>query len=78
MAMPSHYGEHRSDDREVAVNFRLRREARERISREARDLGLTRQQLFELRMLGEIQPNNGPGRPRKSASAGQEELPVTA
>ncbi len=76
--MPSYYGEHRSDEREVAVNFRLRREARERISCEARDLGLTRQELFELRMLGGIQPNRGPGRPRKAPPAEQEVLPETA
>jgi hypothetical protein len=63
--MPNAYGELRSTDREVAVTYRLTRANKERIQREAKELGLTGTQLFELRMFGAANPTGRDGRPRK-------------
>lgn len=66
--------EQRSVQRSAAATFRMTPEENRRIKQEAADLGLTFQQLFQLRMLGGIQPTGQPGRPRKSAR--DQELPL--
>ena len=48
------------------ATFRMTREERAGLHREAAEAGLSVQQLFELRMLGAVRPPRGkPGRPRK-------------
>lgn len=64
----------RSDDREVAATYRMTRDEKQRLRREAAELGLTLQQLFELRMFGQAKPVGRDGRPPKSTQ--QEELPI--
>jgi len=64
----------RSDAREFAGAFRMTRADKERLHRDAAELGLTMQQLFELRMLGEARPVGRHGRPRKVRR--EEELPI--
>lgn len=72
--MPNAYGEPRSVDRDVAATYRMTRADKERIRREAADLGLTAQQLFELRMFGQAKPVGRDGRPRTRRQV--EELPI--
>ena len=72
--MPNAYGEPRSVDRDVAATYRMTRSEKERIRREAAELGLTGQQLFELRMFGQAKPVGRDGRPRTRRQA--EELPI--
>jgi len=64
----------RSDLREQAATFRMTRADKTRLRQDAADAGLTLQQLFELRMLGEARPVGRYGRPRKVSHA--EELPI--
>lgn len=64
----------RSDEREVASTYRMTRAEKQRLRREAAELGLTGQQLFELRMFGHAKPVGRDGRPPKSSQ--QEELPI--
>jgi hypothetical protein len=77
--MPNAYGELRTSARQVSVTFRMPVEDREQLRREAAELGLTQQQLFEQRILGAARPVGVPGRRRKSRVApGQEALPQSA
>ncbi len=64
----------RSDEREIAATYRMTRAEKQRLRQEAAELGLTGQQLFELRMFGRAKPVGRNGRPPKSAE--QEELPI--
>lgn len=66
------YGEHRSNAREDAATFRMTTDEKARLKAEAAAAGLTFQQLFELRMLGQAKPRLRDGRPRKAD--GQQEL----
>lgn len=72
--MPNAYGERRSETRDVAATYRMTRQEKEFLRQEAARLGLTAQQLFELRMFGEAKPVGRYGRPRKSSQS--EELPI--
>jgi hypothetical protein len=72
--MPNVYGEARGVDRDAAATYRMTRKEKDKLSREAAELGLTNQQLFELRMLGHAKPLGRYGRPRKPNQA--EELPI--
>lgn len=54
--MPNAYGQPRTAERDVAATYRMRRDEKERLRREAAELGLTAQQLFELRMFGQAKP----------------------
>ena len=63
------------DKPDCSDTYRLTRAEKERLAREAASLGLTKQQLFELRMLGEAKPVRQAGRPRKPRVA-QQELPI--
>jgi hypothetical protein len=72
--MPNAYGEPRSVDRDVAATYRMTSEERAKIRREAAELGLTGQQLFELRMFGRAKPVGRDGRPKTRHQA--EELPI--
>jgi hypothetical protein len=64
----------RSAARKTAYTFRMSVEEKAQIQRTAADAGLTVQQLFELRLLGEAKPRRADGRPRKDAQS--EELPL--
>ena len=66
----------RSDDREVAATYRMTRAEKESIRREAAELGLSGQQLFELRMFGQAKPVGRDGRPPKPKRSQMEELPI--
>ena len=72
--MPNSYGERRSEDRDVAVTYRLTRAERDQLRRVAAELGLTGHQLFQLRMLGKAKPVGRYGRPPKPVQ--DEELPI--
>lgn len=61
-------------DRETALTFRMSFADRARLKQEAAEADLTLQQLFELRMLGEVKPRAVMGRPRKQHQ--DEELPL--
>jgi hypothetical protein len=61
-------------DRETSLTLRLSIDERERLKREAAELGLTLQQLFELRMLGGAKPRAVMGRRPKPRQ--DEELPL--
>ena len=65
---------HRSVERDAPATFRMSAIEKARIKQEAADAGLTLQQLFELRMLGEAKPRGRDGRPRKGDQA--EQLPL--
>ena len=66
---------HRSKARDVSAVFRMSVEDRARLKREAADAGVSLQQLFEQKLLGEHRPARAPGRPRKRPS--DAELPLT-
>lgn len=68
------YGDFRSSDRDAPATFRMSVEEKARIKREAADAGLTLQQLFELRMLGEAKPRPRDGRRPKPNRLDQLEL----
>lgn len=65
---------HRSVERDAPATFRMSATEKARIKQEAVEAGLTLQQLFELRMLGEAKPRGRDGRPRKSDQS--EQLPL--
>lgn len=65
---------HRSADRDAPATFRMSVQDKARLKQEAADAGLTLQQLFEQRMLGEAKPRGRDGRPRKPHQG--EELPL--
>ena len=62
---------HRSADREAPATFRMSVAEKARLKQEAADAGLTLQQLFEQRMLGEARPRPRDGR-RPSAEPGDQ------
>lgn len=64
----------RAPDRDALAAFRMSVEEKERLKKEAADAGLTMQQLFELRMLGEAKPRPRDG--RKPRPKPQEQLPL--
>lgn len=66
---------YRGDEREIAATYRMTRAEKEHIKREAASLGLTGQQLFELRMFGQAKPVGRDGRPRINRQQA-EELPI--
>lgn len=66
---------YRGDEREIAATYRMTRAEKDRIKREAAEMGLTGQQLFELRMFGQAKPVGRDGRPRISRHQ-DEELPI--
>lgn len=68
-------GEARSAERDVAATYRMTKAEKEHLRSEADKLGLTAQQLFELRMLGAAKPVGRYGRPRVRPQA--EELRLT-
>lgn len=59
---------------QAPATFRMSATERARLKQEAAGLGLTFQQLFELRMLGEVKPRRKEGR---RPSPRQGELPLT-
>lgn len=65
---------HRSAGRSAPATFRMSDGEKARLKQEAADAGLTLQQLFEQRMLGEAKPRGRDGRPRKIDQA--EQLPL--
>ncbi len=65
---------HRSAQRDAPATFRMSVEEKARLKQDAADAGLTLQQLFELRMLGQARPRGRDGRPRKTDQA--EQLPL--
>lgn len=65
----------RSAERETHATYRMSKAEKERLRREADELGLTALQLFQLRMFGEAQPVGRNGRPNKRHQL--EELPLT-
>jgi hypothetical protein len=72
--MPNAYGERRSVERFTAATYRMTEAEKARIRREAADLGLTNQQLFELRMFGQAKPVGRDGRRPKPRQ--DEKLPL--
>lgn len=54
-----------SPDRAASHTFRMSVEDKQRMRRTAEEVGLTMQQLFELKMFGEAKPRGRDGRPRK-------------
>lgn len=67
--------DYRSNTREALSVFRTSLAEKARLQDEADALGLTLQQLFELRLLGTAKPRGRGGRPRKPRSQA-EELPI--
>ena len=65
---------HRSTMRNAPATFRMSVAEKARLKQEAADAGLTMQQLFELRMLGEAKPRGRDGRPPKTDQT--EQLPL--
>lgn len=68
-------GEARSAERDTAATYRMTKAEKERLRREADELEMTAQQLFELRMFGQAKPVGRHGRPNKRPQA--EELRLT-
>lgn len=64
----------RAPDRDAVASFRMSAEEKERLKKEASGSGLTLQQLFELRMLGEAKPRPRDG--RKPRTGPQQQLPL--
>lgn len=64
--------DYRSEGRGVAATFRMSAEDKGTLKAEAQREGLTLQQLFELRMLGQAKPRPRDGRPPKTRQ--EEEL----
>ena len=67
----------REDDeswRSAPTTVRMTVEERTKLRAEAASLGLSLQQLFELRLFGTVKPRRVPGRRPKSQE--QEELPI--
>ena len=62
----------------LTVTYRLTPEEKARLVKEARDLGLTFQQLHELRMFGTYRPvgKMGGDKPRGKKRSQMEELPI--
>jgi hypothetical protein len=67
--------DYRSEDRDVSATFRMHAADKLRLKQDAAKAGLTMQQLFELKMLGEARPRGQDGRPRKPGQL--DELPLT-
>lgn len=63
------------EPRDVSGTYRMTRSDKARIKHEAAELGLTVQQLFELRMFGHAKPVGRDGRPRLDRHQA-EELPI--
>lgn len=63
------------EPRDVSGTYRMTRSEKARMKREASELGLTVQQLFELRMFGAAKPIGQDGRPRINRHQA-EELPI--
>lgn len=68
-------GEARSAERDTAATYRMTKAEKARLRREADELEMTSQQLFELRMFGQAKPVGRYGRPNKRPQA--EELRLT-
>ena len=64
----------RSPDRDAVASFRMSMDEKERLKKLAADAGMTLQQLFELRMLGEAKPRPRDG--RKPRSRPEQKLPL--
>lgn len=62
----------RSPDRDAVASFRMSAEEKERLKQMAAQAGLTLQQLFELRLLGEAKPRPRDGRKPRT----QQQLPL--
>lgn len=68
---------YRSAEREMSATYRMTRDEKQRLRHEAEAMGLTSQQLFELRMFGQAKPVRQYGRPASKRHKLQEELPLT-